>query len=233
MPDVILLEDEPVLRQELKEFLEEQGYATTSLDSLEAFEHAFDPHRHRLAIIDIGLPDGCGLDLVRRLRASGDPMGIVIYSARNTDADKIQGLDFGADHYLDKGASLDILAATLAALVRRLSLEAVIDGPSSCWVLELGPRELRVPGAPSVPLSQQDAVVLGCLMAQPGENVNRRQIVDALGADYLDYDQRRLDTQMLRLRRRVASLSGQTLPVKTVRNSGYCFYAQAQVMSRT
>lgn len=233
MLDVILLEDEPVLRQELEEFLEEQGYAPTCLSSLEEFEHTFDPRRHRLAIIDIGLPDGCGLELVRRLRASGEPIGIIIYSARNANIDKIQGLDLGADHYLDKGTDLDVLAATLSALVRRLSLGPVMEDPRSCWVLDLGPRELRVPDAPTVPLSQQDAVVLGCLMTRPGENVNRRQIVEALGADYLDYDQRRLDTQMLRLRRRVAALSGHTLPVKTVRNSGYCFYAQAQVKGRS
>jgi len=233
MLDVILLEDEPVLRQELEEFLEEQGYAPVCLSSLEEFDRTFDPLRHRLAIIDIGLPDGCGLELVRRLRANRDPVGIVIYSARNASADKIQGLDFGADHYLDKSASLDMLAATLAALVRRLNLRpATEDEPAPCWLLDLGPRELRVPGSPAVPLSPQDSVVLGCLMARPGQNVSRRQIVEALGAEYLDYDQRRLDTQMLRLRRRIASVSGQTLPVKTVRNSGYCFYARAQVIGQ-
>ncbi len=80
-----------------------------------------------------------------------------------------------------------------------------------------------------MPLSQQDLTVLHVLMSQPGENISRRQIVEALGADYLEYDQRRLDTQMRRLRRRVEALSGQTLPVKTLRSSGYCFYQSAQV----
>jgi len=127
MLDVILLEDEPVLREELGGFLQEQGYAPLCLSNLEEFEQAFDPQRHRLAVIDIGLPDGCGLELVRRLRAASYPVGIVIYSARNAVADKIQGLDLGADHYLDKGSSLDVLAATLAALVRRLKLRPVAD----------------------------------------------------------------------------------------------------------
>jgi DNA-binding response OmpR family regulator len=68
-------------------------------------------------------------------------------------------------------------------------------------------------------------------MSQPGENISRRQIIEALGFDYLDYDQRRLDTQMRRLRRRVEDVSGQTLPVKTLRNSGYCFYQPAQVLA--
>ncbi|MNR32849.1 hypothetical protein D3C85_1504730 [compost metagenome] len=68
-------------------------------------------------------------------------------------------------------------------------------------------------------------------MSRPGENISRREIIEALGADYLEYDQRRLDTQMRRLRRRVETASGQTLPVKTLRNSGYCFYLPAQVLA--
>src|SRR5690606_17932144 len=81
MLDVIVLEDEPVLRLELGEFLEELGYAPLCLSTLEQFEQQFDASRHRLAIIDIGLPDGCGLELIKRLRASGERAGIIIYSA--------------------------------------------------------------------------------------------------------------------------------------------------------
>ena len=101
--------------------------------------------------------------------------------------------------------------------------------PTGPW--KWGPRRLIIPGAPAVPLSQQDLLVLRCLMSQPGENISRRQIIEALGFDYLDYDQRRLDTQMRRLRRRVEDVSGQTLPVKTLRNSGYCFYEPAKVQA--
>jgi DNA-binding response OmpR family regulator len=80
-----------------------------------------------------------------------------------------------------------------------------------------------------VALSRQDLLVLQCLMRTAGESVSRRQIVQALGADYFDYDQRRLDTQMRRLRRKVQDESGQRLPVKTLRGSGYCFYAPAAI----
>lgn len=230
MPEVILLEDEPVLRQELGEFLDELGYAPTCVSSLQEFDQRFDPSRHRLAVIDVGLPDGCGLDLIQRLRGDGQKVGIVVFSARQTGADRILGLGMGADHYLGKGCDLDELAATLAALVRRLDLPQPGASPAPpSWLLEMGPRRLHIPGAQAMSLSQQDLTVLHCLMSQPGENISRRQIIEALGADYLDYDQRRLDTQMRRLRRRVEDLSGQTLPVKTLRSSGYCFYQPAQV----
>ncbi|MCY1194757.1 MAG: response regulator transcription factor [Achromobacter veterisilvae] len=231
MVGVIVLEDEPVLRQELGDFLADLGYAPLCLANLEEFEQGFDPARHRLAIIDIGLPDGCGLELIQRLRSAGEPVGIIVFSARNTSADQVRGLTVGADHYLGKGSDLDVLAATLAALARRLDLRAPqAPRQPDCWRLDLRPRVLHIPGAPTVPLSQQDAVVLSCLMSRAGQNVARWEIIEALGEDYLQYDQRRLDTQMSRLRRRIGSLSGQALPVKTVRNSGFCFYQAAEVL---
>lgn len=227
MPEVILLEDEPVLRQELCEFLDSLGYVCTSAASLADFERQFDPGRHRLAVIDVGLPDGSGLQLIRRLRQVGLWLGIVVFSARGASADKVAGLDVGADHYLAKGCDLDELAATLAALARRLNLHR----SQACWRLELGPRQLHVPEAGVVPLSYQDLLVLHCLMAHAGQSVSRRQIVQALGADYLGYDQRRLDTQMRRLRRRVHEMCGSPLPVKTVRNQGYCFFQAAEIQA--
>jgi DNA-binding response OmpR family regulator len=72
-------------------------------------------------------------------------------------------------------------------------------------------------------------MVLYCLMREPGEAIGRHQIVMAIGADYLSYDPRSLNSQILRLRSRVAEFSGQSLPVKTLRNVGYCFTAPARV----
>ncbi|WP_460483263.1 response regulator transcription factor [Comamonas humi] len=225
MPHVILLEDEPVLLEELGDFLGTLGYTPCATASLAEFERRFDPTLHRLAIIDIGLPDGDGLQLIQRLRSHGQHLGIVVFSARSTSADRVRGLAAGADHYLGKGCDLDELEATLAALARRLGLQQ----RQPQWRLELGPRRLLAPGAPPVPLSQQDLQVLQCLMREAGAQVSRRRIVEALGADYLDYDQRRLDTQMRRLRRKVLEASGQELPVKTLRNTGYSFYLPATI----
>lgn len=225
MIEVILLEDEPVLRAELGEFLEQTGYAPQCVASLAEWERHFDARRHRLAVIDIGLPDGSGLALIQRLRQDGQQLGIVVFSAHNTSADRIDGLAIGADHYLGKGCDLDELEATLAALARRLGLQS----SQARWLLELGPQRLQPPGVPPIALSHQDALVLQCLMRAEGRSVSRRQIVQALGGNVLDYDQRRLDTQMRRLRRKVLEESGQRLPVKTLRGSGYCFYAAANV----
>lgn len=225
MTDLILLEDEPILAQELGEFLNESGYRTTTVNSLAAFEQCFSPQRHHLAVIDLGLPDGDGLQLIQRLRQAGHRLGIVVLTARNTTPEKIAGLHGGADHYLGKGCDLEELAAVLDALRRRLGLNHQ-DQP---WLLEVGPRRLQVPGAGPVRLSQQDLLVLECLMRNAGDNVSRQAIVEALGESFLGYDQRRLDTQMRRLRRNVEETTGQALPVKTLRNAGYCFYASTCV----
>ncbi|MBB1651229.1 MULTISPECIES: response regulator transcription factor [Delftia] len=227
MLDVILLEDEPVLRHELGEFLEGLGYAPQCVASLQEFDRHFDARRHRLAIIDIGLPDGSGLALIQRLRQQGQQLGIIVFSAHNTSSNRIDGLENGADHYLGKGCDLDELEATLAALVRRLGLQQ----RQARWLLQLGPSRLLPPSAPPIALSQQDLLVLHCLMGQAGTEVSRRRIVQALGGDYLVYDQRRLDTQMRRLRRKVEEACGQQLPVKTLRNSGYCFYQPGEVQA--
>ena len=227
MTDLILLEDEPILAQELSEFLDESGYRITLVASLAQFERQFLPQQHAIAIIDLGLPDGDGLQLIRRLRQAGHRLGIVVLTARGTVPDKIAGLGEGADHYLSKGCDLDELAAILDSLKRRLNL----DRDEQPWRLEIGPRRLLIPGSAPVPLSQQDLLVLQCLMSHAGQNVTRQQIVEALGENFLDYDQRRLDTQMRRLRRKIEETSGQPMPVKTLRNAGYCFYATATVQN--
>lgn len=223
MPEVILLEGEPALRAELGAFLHGLGYLATCVGSIAAFRQAFDPVRHALAVIDVSLPDGNGLALIRDLRDAGHRLGIVVLSAYNTGSDRIAGLDVGADHSLGKGTDLDELAATLAALGRRLALPP----PATQWVLEMAAARLQVPGAPPVPLSRHDLLVLACLMRHAGESVGHREIVEALGMNFLDYDRRRLDTQIYRLRRRVEEISGRPLPVKTLRNSGYRFHAPA------
>jgi DNA-binding response OmpR family regulator len=228
MRDVILVEDEAVLREELSEFLAGNGYRVDAEGSLEGFRRIYDPQRHGIALVDLGLPDGDGLALIRELRERGERLGIVVLTARGGARDRVAGLDIGADYYLPKTADLDELAATLAALSRRLG-DTSAAVPADAWVLELGARRLSAPGFAPIALSQQDLTVLHELMRSAGEIASRQQIVLALGEHFLSYDQRRLDTQIRRLRRKVNEATGLTLPLNTARNSGYCFHAKALV----
>ncbi|WP_051563938.1 response regulator transcription factor [Ectopseudomonas composti] len=128
MIELILLEDEPALAQELAEFLEKSGYRVTAAGSLAAFTEGFDERRHHLAVIDLGLPDGDGLDLIHQLRSSGSTLGIVAFTARSTPDKRVTGFRQGVDHYLSKGCDLNELAAVLEALRRRLDLHALAAG---------------------------------------------------------------------------------------------------------
>lgn len=227
MTHLILLEQDPVQAMELSELLGRNGYITTTVQSLAAFEQRFDAQLHPMAIIDPNLPDGDGLKLIRRLRQAGHRLGIVVLSARADVSCKVAALSHGADHFLSKGCDLDELAAVLESLRWRLNL----GRSEERWLLEPGPRRLQVPGSGPVRLSQQDLLVLRCLMSQAGNNVSRQSVIEALDQDYLSYDQRRLDSQIRRLRRNIEECSGQTLPIKTLRNVGFCFYAPASIQA--
>ncbi|MFC7286515.1 response regulator transcription factor [Herminiimonas glaciei] len=225
MYKLILLEDENVLRQELAEFLTDLGYAVDAASTLAEFHDMYSVASHHMAVLDLTLPDGDGMALIRQLRGQGHRIGIVVLTARGGMPDKIAGLGEGADYYLAKTADLDELAATLAALKRRLAQPEA----SNCWVLEVGRRRLLPPGQSAISLSQQDVTVLRTLMAAQGEIVSRLTIVQALGEDFLHYDQRRLDTQMRRLRRKAEETLDMELPVNTARNAGYSFFAAAEI----
>lgn len=99
---------------------------------------------------------------------------------------------------------------------------------AASWQLCSSPPCLVPPGAPPIPLSHQDYTVLSALAAN-GKGVSRKEIIQALGKDYLQYDQRRLDTQMRRLRRKVEQACGLRLPVATLRGVGYRFYDPIEI----
>jgi DNA-binding response OmpR family regulator len=224
MTHLILLEDDPVLREELTEFFASMGYRVSSVGTLADFRASFTPDDHCIAIIDLGLPDGNGLDLITELRAAGHRLGIIVLTAHGAVRNKIAVLKGGADHYLSKTGELQELAATVAALARRLDVQL-----TPRWKLMGSPRQLFPPGFEPIPLSGQDYAVLLAL-ATGGECVTRESICRALGADYFQYDQRRLDTQMRRLRRKVKEACGLDLPVTTLRCIGFRFHDDIDVL---
>ena len=217
MANLILLEDEIVLRTELADFLDEQGHCVDTAGSLDEFEKKYQPGKHLVAIVDLGLPDGEGLDLIACLRESGERIGIIVATARSGSRNKIEGLIQGADHYLCKPFDLDELAATVTALVRRLGG----SGDSNCWVLDTLRCRLVPPGKAPIDLTSQSYIVFRTIVSGEGKPVSRRKIVEALGENFLHYDQRRLDTQMHQLRKQVLEASGLELPVRTARGRGY------------
>jgi len=214
---LIFLEDELVLRKEIAGWLREAGFEVDEAGTLAQFRQRFDPARHTLALLDLGLPDGDGLALIEDLRARGEKVGIVVLTARNTGRSKIEGLLLGADHFFHKPVDLEELAAALHALARRLET----GGPNRHWILDTLQCQLLPPGKAPIRLVGQAYIVLRAIVGGKGQPVSRRQIVEALGQSYLQYDLRRLDTQIHDIRKTVRDACGLELPIRTVRGVGY------------
>ncbi|OGB22671.1 MAG: histidine kinase [Burkholderiales bacterium RIFCSPLOWO2_02_FULL_57_36] len=131
------------------------------------------------------------------------------------------------EHQVRIGVARDITQrkSDAGALVAR---ELLSEDPL-CWQLSASPRRLITPDGVSISLSRQDHIVLLTLMSG-GECVTRRTIVEALEEDFLAYDQRRLDTQMRRLRHKVKEACSSPLPVSTLRSIGYRFYEETRIL---
>lgn len=131
------------------------------------------------------------------------------------------------EHQVRIGVARDITQRKFAdgeLITRELLPEGIL-----CWQLSASPRRLIAPDGVSISLSRQDHIVLLTLMSDD-KCVTRRAIVEALGENFIDYDQRRLDTQMRRLRNKVKEVCNRPLPVSTLRSIGYRFYEASKIL---
>ena len=217
MARIALLEDEILLRKELAAFLSKRDHEVAQAGTLAEFWPLMP--QVDIAILDLMLPDGSGEEVARRLRQEHPRVGILMRTARGAIQDRLQGLDAGADHYLVKPFRLVELAAIIDALLRRLGTGWRLDGQR---------RLLIAPDGFSSALSVAEMTLFNLLCGHPGEVVTQRTLVEALGFDWLDYDRRRLDKLVSRLRHRWQEESGQELPLKTEYRHGYSFGALIQ-----
>lgn len=212
MGTVLLLEDEVGLREEIAAFLEKRGWATRQAGTVAEFRGM--AMEATIAIVDVMLPDGSGFEAARWLRERQSGCGIVMLTARGDTLDKVNGLRGGADHYLVKPIKLLELDAILHALSRRVVTN---------WRLDLQAGALFAPQGARLDISHSESKLLELLARHPTQPVGRRQIAETLGYEWLDYDERRLETMVSRLRQRWRNESGTELPLKTARRFGYTF----------
>ena len=218
---LLLIEDEAPLRLGLTRQLEADGYrvdhAADGEDGLfQAREYPVD-----LAIVDLGLPKLSGLEVVKRLRADGRTIPILILTARGSWQDKVVGLEAGADDYLVKPFEYPELAARIKALLRR-SLKAASD------VLTFGPLTIdfaaqgaRLDGA-DLGLTTFEYRVLEYLVRDRGRAVSKQELSDYLYPHDEDRDSNVLEVLVARLRRKLDP-AGTLAPIETLRGRGYRF----------
>ncbi|MFC1420146.1 response regulator transcription factor [Streptacidiphilus cavernicola] len=229
---VLVVDDEPALRDALESSLAFEGYeVTTASDGLEALD-AISAHAPDLVLLDIMMPRLDGLTTVRRLRARGDSVPVLMLTARDAVGDRVTGLDVGADDYLAKPFELDELLARVRALLRRSTIAHAVGAAGAAEDEVLSFEDLRMNtttrevtrgGAP-VELTRTEYMLLEMFLAHPRQVLTREQILKAVWGFDFEPSSNSLDVYVMYLRRKTEA-GGRPRLVHTVRGVGYALRA--------
>jgi two-component system, OmpR family, response regulator PhoP len=221
---VLLIEDEPQLRDRLVARLHAEGFAVDSTGSGAEGAYLGAEYPIDIAIVDLGLPDIPGTDVIRQWRESDLSFPILILTARNRWEDKVAGLEIGADDYLVKPFHTEELIARLRALVRRAAGWAESKLRCGPIILDTAAKTVSVLGEP-VELTAFEYKVLEYLMLHTGNVVSKTELSEHLYEDETDRDSNVLEVIVGRLRKKLDP--ERTLePIETVRGQGYRFRFQ-------
>lgn len=214
---ILLAEDEHALGEWLSKALEQTGYRVDWLDDGRLVEHALLDHDYDALILDLGLPGRSGQDILQRLRAQDLRLPVLVLTARDSLADRVNSLNEGADDFLAKPFAMAELEARLSALIRRAR---GLEHPR----LSLGPltydavsRRFTL-GHEHLALSPREQTLLRLLIQRSGEPLSRQQILDRIFKDEEDVQSSAIDVLMHRLRKR---LEGSDIRIQTYRGLGY------------
>jgi two-component system OmpR family response regulator len=212
---VLLVEDEPHIGSAVQEHVRAAGHAVDWVRQIGAADDAIRSVPYDALLLDLHLPDGRGLDFLKKLRRRGDALAVVILTARDQVSDRIEGLKAGADDYLVKPFDLDEMNARLQAVARRYQGKAI---PT----IQLGPVELepearlaRLNGT-SVEVTAREWAVLDVLLRRPNSTVSKEAIEDALYAFGSEIESNAIEVYVSRIRRKF----GRDF-IRTVRGLGY------------
>lgn len=212
---ILLVEDDPQLGDGLTVGLRQAGFAVDWVKDGSAADHALKSETFDLAVLDLGLPRLSGMDLLKRLRGRGQDLPVLILTARDATAEKIAGLDSGADDYLVKPVDLDELAARIRALARRAGGRAAPVLHHGPLALDPAARRVNLAGAP-VELSVREFAVLQTLLENAGRVMTRAQLEGAIYGWKDEPDSNALEVHIHHLRRKLGAEF-----IKTLRGVGY------------
>ena len=233
---VVIVDDDEGIRDTLQEYLGNQGFRVTSLESgaelrrLVAAGEPFD-----IAILDIAMPGEDGLSLARFLREHAE-VGVIMVTAAGTTLDRIVGLEMGADDYLAKPVDLRELLARIRAVLRRIAGRAVDPRPAETaghlvqfglCRLDLDAHKLFDAEGVEIALTAMEFDLLRTFAERPNRVLSRDQLLElAHNRSWEPYD-RSIDIRITRLRRKVELDPGKPQVIKTVRGAGYVFTPEA------
>ena len=222
-PLVYLVDDDEDFREEMIFGLSRLGLNVHGFGSAAALYRAYAAMPSGIVVLDIGLKGEDGLSVAAHLRAS-QSIGIVMATARGSVDDRVAGLEKGADAYLVKPVDVRELAATVIAVHNRVNRHRKVPPSPQIpqWALVEGGWTLIDGLGHRLRLTVSEQLLLGCLFRERGNTVERRALVEAMGADIYDFNYAHLDTIVSRLRRR-ANKSNMLLPLHAIRGQGFTF----------
>jgi two-component system OmpR family response regulator len=212
---ILLVEDDRALGGAVQGHLTLAGHAVDLVRSLDEARAALATADHGLLLLDLGLPDGSGLDLLRRMRAQEDWRPVIVLTARDQISDRIAGLKAGADDYLVKPFDLDELAARVQAVARRGRASPGQDFHAGGVTLHLADRRALLDDVP-VLLTGREWAILDRLLRRPGAVVSREQIEQALYAFGEEAESNAVEVRISRIRKKLGAAL-----IETLRGIGY------------
>lgn len=215
-----MVDDEAEVRSVVTRALETDGHRVTSAKDLASAKKALDGIE--LVVLDLGLPDGSGLELCRALREEGSTVPVLLLTALSQVSNRVEGLDSGADDFLAKPFAVAELRARVRALGRRASLPRGVLHVTASVRLDISGRRATRDGA-VVALTAREWAILELLAGRPGRVVSRADLLEAVWGDAGDAAANSLEVLIGRLRRKLGAGS-----ITTLRGEGYCLVEGTQ-----
>lgn len=212
---ILVIEDDRLLGDGIQKGLAQAGFAVDWVQDGSQGEAALKTENFAAVVLDLGLPKLSGLELLRRLRANGNPVPVLILTARDAIEDRVKGLDSGADDYVVKPFDLDELAARLRALTRRQGGEASAALRVNDLELDPAQHEVKFRGQP-VELTAREFSLLQELMLNAGRVLSREQLEQRLYAWGEEIGSNAIEVHVHHLRRKLTPEL-----VRTIRGVGY------------
>ncbi|WP_426358863.1 two-component system response regulator ArcA [Pseudocolwellia sp. HL-MZ19] len=223
---ILIVEDEEVTRFSLRNLFEAEGYIVSEATDGESMDQQLQQHTINLVIMDINLPGKNGLLLAREL-ASNQDMGLIFLTGRDSDIDKILGLEIGADDYLTKPFNpreLTIRARNILSRISSTSTEsenAVIS--FNQWTLDGNSRKMTSPNGDIISIPRGEYRALHLLIENAGQIVTRQQLIKEMTGRDLRSNDRTVDVTIRRLRKHFESIEGSKELINTIHGEGYRF----------
>jgi DNA-binding response OmpR family regulator len=230
LPHVLALDDDPAIRQLVAEYLTANEMRVTAVASGRELAAVMAAETVDLVVLDLRLHGEDGMQIARKLREES-AIPILMLTGRVDEADRVMGLELGADDYLTKPFSPRELLARIRALLRRASAQATVADAISkvrayrfgSWELNIGLRKLKSPEGKAVELTNGEFSLLTAFLSSPQRVLTRDQLLDLSRLHNSEVYDRSIDVQILRLRRKIEVDPAHPQFIVTERGAGYIF----------